>query len=147
FDDAISLVMLPNGNFEVGVHIADATHFVRPGSALDDEARKRGTSVYLVDSTIPMLPHSLSAGIASLKADEDRLAFSAVFEINAKAEVLSRTFTKSIIRSKKRFTYEEAQGVLDGAKGPFIEELGHMRALARIMRRKREVEGAIDFGD
>ncbi|HVV15320.1 MAG TPA: ribonuclease R [Candidatus Paceibacterota bacterium] len=147
FDDAISVKPLPNGEFEIGVHIADATHFVRPGTALDEEAVKRGTSVYLVDATIPMLPHSLSAGIASLKADEDRLAFSAVFRMNAQAEVLDRRFTKSVIRSNKRFTYEEAQEVLNAGKGPYVEELGQMRALARILRREREKEGAIDFGD
>jgi ribonuclease R len=147
FDDAISVVALPDGLWEVGVHIADATYFCAPGTAIDDEAKKRGTSVYLVDATIPMLPHSLSAGVASLKPDEDRLAFSAVFRMNDKAEVLERTFTKSVIRSKKRFTYEEAQEVLASGKGPYVEELGQMRALARILRKGREHEGAIDFGD
>lgn len=147
FDDAISIVPLEDGTWEVGVHIADATFFCSPGTAIDDEAKKRGTSVYLVDATIPMLPHSLSAGIASLKPDEDRLAFSAVFRMNDQAEVLERRFTKSVIRSKKRFTYEEAQEVLTDGKGPFVEELGRMRALARILRKHREQEGAIDFGD
>ncbi len=147
FDDAISVVQLENGEYEIGVHIADATYFVRPGTALGEEAEKRGTSVYLVDATIPMLPHEISAGIASLKPDEDRLAFSAVFRMNDKAEVLSRRFEKSVIRSQKRFTYEEAQGVLEAARGPLLEELGIMRALARILRRGREREGAIDFGD
>jgi ribonuclease R len=147
FDDALSIVELPNGEFEVGVHIADATHFVVPGTALDDEAQRRGTSVYLVDSTIPMLPHELSAGIASLKPNEDRLAFSAIFRMNAKAEVLERKFEKTVIRSQKRFTYEEAQEVLDKGRGTFVTELGAMRALARIMRKEREREGAIDFGD
>lgn len=147
FDDALSLVELPDGTYEVGVHIADATHFVVPGTALDDEAVRRGTSVYLVDSTIPMLPHSLSAGIASLKANEDRLAFSAIFRMNDKAEVLERKFQKTVIRSQKRFTYEEAQEVLDKGAGPLVTELGRMRQLARVMRKKREHEGAIDFGD
>ncbi|MBP9710780.1 MAG: ribonuclease R [Candidatus Pacebacteria bacterium] len=147
FDDALSLAALPNGEFEVGVHIADATHFVVPGTALDDEAQRRGTSVYLVDSTIPMLPHELSAGIASLKPDEDRLAFSAIFRMNEKAQVLERRFEKTVIRSQKRFTYEEAQEVLNKGQGTFIEELGHMRQLARVMRKQREHEGAIDFGD
>ncbi len=147
FDDALSIVSLPDGTYEVGVHIADATHFVRPGTALDDEAVERGTSVYLVDATIPMLPHGLSAGIASLKPDEDRLAFSAVFRMNDKAEVLERSFKKSIIRSQKRFTYEEAQEVLTVARGPMLEELGVMRQLARILRKQRERDGAIDFGD
>jgi len=147
FDDALSLVALPNGEFEVGVHIADATHFVVPGTALDDEAQRRGTSVYLVDSTIPMLPHELSAGIASLKPDEDRLAFSAIFKMNARSEVLERRFEKTVIRSQKRFTYQEAQEVLDKGQGTFITELGQMRQLARILRKQREREGAIDFGD
>jgi len=147
FDDALSIVELPNGEYEVGVHIADATHFVRPGTALDDEAVRRGTSVYLVDSTIPMLPHEISAGIASLKQGEDRLAFSAVFRMNDKAEVVDRKFQKTIIRSQKRFTYEEAQEVLQTGKGPFIKELGRLRQLARVLRKKREHEGAIDFGD
>lgn len=147
FDDALSIVALPDGTFEVGVHIADATHFVVPGTALDDEAQRRGTSVYLVDSTIPMLPHELSAGIASLKPNEDRLAFSAVFKMNANAEVLERRFEKTVIRSQKRFTYEEAQEVLNSGQGTFVTELGHIRQLARILRKQREHEGAIDFGD
>lgn len=147
FDDALSIVSLPDGTYEIAVHIADATHFVRPGTALDDEAVERGTSVYLVDATIPMLPHGLSAGIASLKPDEDRLAFSAVFRMNDKAEVLERSFKKSIIRSLKRFTYEEAQATLEKANGPMIQELGIMRQLARILRKQRERDGAIDFGD
>jgi ribonuclease R len=147
FDDALSLVELPTGEYEVGVHIADATHFVRPDTALDEEAVRRGTSVYLVDSTIPMLPHELSAGIASLKPDEDRLAFSAVFRMNDKAQVLDRKFQKTVIRSQKRFSYEEAQGVLDSGHGPFVKELGRLRQLARVLRKKRASEGAIDFGD
>jgi ribonuclease R len=147
FDDALSLVALPNGEFEVGVHIADATYFVRPGTALDEEAGARGTSVYLVDSTIPMLPHELSAGIASLKPNEDRLAFSAVFRMNERGQILEYKFQKSVIRSSKRFTYEEAQEVLNTAKGPYITELGQLRALARILKKNREKEGAIDFGD
>ncbi|HVV39058.1 MAG TPA: ribonuclease R [Candidatus Paceibacterota bacterium] len=147
FDDAISVVSLANGEYEIGVHIADATFFCSPGTAIDGEAQRRGTSVYLVDATIPMLPHELSSNICSLKADEDRLAFSAVFRMNERGEVLARRFEKSIIRSQKRFTYEEAQEVLNTARGPFVEELGQMRALARILRKQREKEGAIDFGD
>lgn len=158
FDDALSIVSLGDGEYEVGIHIADATHFVRPGTALDDEATRRGTSVYLVDATIPMLPHGLSAGIASLKPDEDRLAFSAIFRMNEKAHVLERSFKKTIIRSQKRFTYEGAQEVLNGrpvqnpltSQAPqpdFAAALGIMRHLARIMRKQREAEGAVDFGD
>lgn len=147
FDDALSIETLPDGTYEIGVHIADATYFCRPGTAIDNEAIKRGTSVYLVDATIPMLPHELSGNVCSLKADEDRLAFSAVFRINDKAEILDRRFTKSVIRSNKRFTYEEAQEVLDKGAGSYVTELGILRQLARVMRKEREQHGAIDFGD
>jgi ribonuclease R len=162
FDDALSLQTLPNGDFEIGVHIADATFFCRPGTAIDDEATHRGTSVYLVDATIPMLPHQLSSNICSLKADEDRLAFSAVFRINKQAQVLERRFEKSIIRSQKRFTYEEAQKILDGGNGGpeqnpvarpqavsegFVRPLRTLWSLAQILRKNREEQGAIDFGD
>ena len=157
FDDALSLRELPDGKYEVGIHIADASFFAKPGTAIGEEAQKRGTSVYLVDATIPMLPHALSAGIASLKPDEDRLAFSAVFVLDKNANVLERTFTKSVIRSDKRFSYEEAQELLDSVdkkvtpfnlKGvTFLSELVTLRKLATIMRKQRAEEGAIDFGD
>ena len=147
FDDALSLRELPDGKYEVGIHIADASFFAKPGTAIGDEAQKRGTSVYLVDATIPMLPHALSAGIASLKPDEDRLAFSAVFVLDKNANVLERTFTKSVIRSDKRFSYEEAQEVLDKQQDPYLKELNVMLKLATIMRKQRADDGAIDFGD
>ena len=147
FDDALSLESLPDGTFEVGVHIADATYFVRPGTALDDEAVKRGTSVYLVDATIPMLPHELSGNVASLKENEDRLAFSAIFHMNMKGEVLSRKFAKTVIRSNKRYSYEEAQKTLDTGSGPFHDQLVILRDIARKLLAKRANEGAIDFGD
>ncbi len=147
FDDALSLRELPDGNYEIGIHIADASFFAKPGTAIGDEAQKRGTSVYLVDATIPMLPHSLSAGIASLKPNEDRLAFSAMFILDKNAKVLERTFTKSVIRSDKRFSYEDAQEVLDKQNGPYLSELNVMLKLATIMRAQRADEGAIDFGD
>ncbi len=147
FDDALSIEELPNGEIEVGVHIADATFFVRPGTALDDEAVKRGTSVYLVDATIPMLPHELSGNVCSLREGEDRLAFSAVFRMTKDGHVLDRKFEKSIICSNKRFTYEEAQAVLDKEEGRFVRELLTLRSLARILKKGREQEGAIDFGD
>ncbi len=147
FDDALSIETLPDGNYEIGVHIADATYFCAPGTAIDDEAVKRGTSVYLVDATIPMLPHELSGNVCSLKADEDRLAFSAVFKITKGGDVLERSFAKSIIRSNKRFTYEQAQEILDKNEGEHIEALTILRDLARIMRKQREQQGAIDFGD
>lgn len=147
FDDALSLRELEDGNYEVGIHIADPSFFAAPGTALEAEARKRGTSVYLVDATIPMLPHSLSAGICSLKPNEERLAFSAVFKLDKNAQVLERHFTKSVIKSDKRFSYEEAQEVLDKQDGIFLKELNTLHKLARIMRDRREDEGAIDFGD
>lgn len=147
FDDALSVKALGNDEYEIGVHIADATYFCRPGTAIDDEATRRGTSVYLVDATIPMLPHELSGNVCSLRENEDRLAFSAVFKMNARAEILERTFTKSIIRSSKRFTYEEAQKTLDDQEGAYLQELLILRDLSRIMRAKREKAGAIDFGD
>lgn len=147
FDDALSVKELSPGEYEVGVHIADATFFCRPGTAIDDEAKKRGTSVYLVDATIPMLPHELSGNICSLREGEDRLAFSAIFRITAAGRVLERRFAKSIIRSDKRFTYEEAQQVLDTGAGPFAQELSILRGIAQKFRAAREKEGAIDFGD
>ena len=147
FDDALSVEELPDGNYEIGVHIADATYFCVPGTAIDDEAVKRGTSVYLVDANIPMLPHQLSGNVCSLKEAEDRLAFSAIFRINKKGEVLERKFAKTIIRSNKRFSYEEAQKVLDEQNGPYLKELNILQSLSRTMRAKRNDAGAIDFGD
>lgn len=147
FDDALSVRELPDGTIEVGVHIADASFFAQPGTAIGKEAQRRGTSVYLVDATIPMLPHALSAGIASLKPNEDRLAFSAMFVMDKNAKVLNRRFTRSVIRSDKRFSYEEAQSVLDAQNGPHLAELNTLYKLARIMRDRRSDEGAIDFGD
>ena len=147
FDDALSLRELPDGTYEVGVHIADATYFCTPGTAIDAEAVKRGTSVYLVDATIPMLPHELSGNVCSLREGEDRLAFSAVFTLDKNAKVLGHTFEKSVIRSNKRFSYEEAQNVLDTQEGPHLSELNILRKLAATMRAQRSNEGAIDFGD
>lgn len=147
FDDALSIKELPDGTYEVGIHIADASFFAQPGTAIGEEAQKRGTSVYLVDATIPMLPHSLSSNIASLKPDEDRLAFSAMFIMDKNAQVLERTFSKSVIRSDRRFTYEEAQEILDKQSGEYLQELNAFYKLAKIMRDRRSDEGAIDFGD
>ncbi|MGC9602151.1 MAG: ribonuclease R [Minisyncoccia bacterium] len=147
FDDALSVEELANGKYEIGVHIADATYFCVPGTAIDNEAEKRGTSVYLVDATIPMLPHQLSGNVCSLKEAEGRLAFSVIFRIDAKGNVLDRKFAKTVIRSNKRFTYEEAQEILDKEKGEYIRELLILRSLARVLRRERERKGAIDFGD
>ena len=147
FDDALSIQELPDGEYEIGIHIADVTHFVRDGMAIEEEARKRGTSVYLVDSTIPMLPHALSTNICSLRPEEERLAFAAVVRMDKEGIVRSREFTKTVIRSDKRFTYEEAQGVLDKGEGPYAAELKTLWSLAQKLRSRREDAGAIDFGD
>lgn len=147
FDDALSVEKLDNGEYEIGVHIADATFFVQPGTALDEEMKKRGTSVYLVDATIPMLPHELSGNVCSLVEGQDRLTFSTIFRVNDRGEVLERTFAKTIINSNKRFTYEQAQEILNNGKGEYIEELGILRHIARNLKKKRDIEGAIDFGD
>ncbi len=145
FDDALSMRKLPNGHYEVGVHIADVSHFVREGTALDKEARERGFSVYLVDRTIPMLPEVLSNNLCSLNPNEDKCAFSAVFEMDEKAKIYSRWFGKTFIRSIKRFTYETAQETLDKKTGVFSEELLLMNSMAKIMRKEKERNGAIDF--
>ncbi len=151
FDDALSVRELGNGEYEIGVHIADVTFFVRPGSKLEEEAQSRGTSVYLVDATIPMLPHELSGNVCSLKEGEDRLAFATIFRMNSRGDVLERRFERTVINSNKRFTYEEAQHILDTlgsvSTHPFEHELVILRDLARILRKQREKEGAIDFGD
>ncbi|PIP04024.1 MAG: ribonuclease R [Candidatus Yonathbacteria bacterium CG23_combo_of_CG06-09_8_20_14_all_46_18] len=150
FDDAISFRELPNGNIEAGVHIADVTHYVRPGSIIEDEARKRATSIYLVDRTIPMLPEELSNNICSLKPNEDRLAFSAIFTFKkdslapgANPEIIDQWIGETIINSDKRFSYEEAQGVLDGKDGPFRHELKTLNVLAKNLRAERIRAGAI----
>jgi len=150
FDDALSIRKLPTSNnqlptFEVGVHIADVSFFVKPESALDSEARERATSVYLVDRTIPMLPEILSNDLCSLKQDEDRLAVSAVFILDSEANVLNSWFGETIIRSDKRFTYEEAQEVLDTKKGTLYEELSLLYGFSKKIRARRQAKGAIEF--
>jgi ribonuclease R len=145
FDDALSVRTLENGNTEVGVHIADVSYFVRPGTNIDAEARNRATSVYLVDRTIPMLPEVLSTNLCSLNPHEDRLACSAVFELNANAEVISTWFGETVIHSDHRFTYEDAQEVLDASSGTFHEELLTLRTLAFKIRDRRTQKGAIAF--
>jgi ribonuclease R len=145
FDDAISFKKLENGNFEIGVHIADVAHYIRPGSFLDREAYDRGTSVYLVDRVIPMLPEKLSNGVCSLRPKEDKLCFSALFEMNEKAEVIKKWFGKSVIHSNKRFHYEEAQQVIETGKGPFSEEILVLNSLAKKLRAERFKKGAIAF--
>jgi len=145
FDDALSIQTLPNGNTEVGIHIADVSHYVRPGEPLDVEAIERGTSVYLVDRVIPMLPEVLSNDLCSLRPNEDRLAFSAVFELDADAGVVGQWYGQSIIHSDKRFSYEDAQTILDEQAGEYLTELNTLMKLGRLLRRKRQSNGAIAF--
>jgi ribonuclease R len=145
FDDALSVRYLESGNVEVGVHIADVSFFVREGTAIDQEARKRATSVYLVDRTIPMLPHVLSTNYCSLNPDVDRLSMSAVFEFDSQAGIVSRWFGETIIHSDKRFAYEEAQEVLDKETGPLLKELQTLRDIARKIRARRTAKGALEF--
>ena len=145
FDDALSIRVLENGNTEVGIHIADVSHYVEPGSPLDDEAKERGTSVYLVDRVIPMLPEVLSNDLCSLRPNEDRLAFSAVFELDSDARIENAWYGQTIIHSDKRFSYEEAQETLDKQSGEYLDELNLMMKLSRILRRKRFANGAIAF--
>lgn len=145
FDDALSISALPDGTYEIGVHIADVSFFVRPGTSIDDEAVARATSVYLVDRTIPMLPHVLSTNLCSLNPNEDRLAMSAVFIMDKQAGILSSWFGETIIHSDKRFTYEEAQEVLDTKNGPHLSDLETLNALSKIMRARRVADGAIAF--
>ncbi len=145
FDDALHIIDLPNGNYEVGVHIADVSHFVTPGTDLDAEAYKRSFSVYLVDRTIPMLPEILSNELCSLNPNEEKLAFSAIFEMDKNANIISRWFGKTVMKSVKRFNYEEAQAVLDANSGPYVAELQKMNALAKIMQAQNKAKGAISF--
>jgi ribonuclease R len=145
FDDALSVKFLDNGNVEVGVHIADVSFFVRPGTSINEEAEERATSVYLVDRTIPMLPEVLSNNLCSLNPNEPRLAVSAVFELNQNAEVISKWFGETVIHSDKRFTYENAQEVLDTGEGEMKDELVAIAALARKIRARRTEKGAIAF--
>ena len=145
FDDALSVQKLPDGNIEVGVHIADVSFFVKPGTELDKEAVARATSVYLVDRTIPMLPEVLSNNLCSLKPDEDRLAVSAVFTLDTEANILDTWFGETVIHSDKRFTYENAQEVLDAGTGTLHEELSTLLALSKKIRARRQAKGAIEF--
>lgn len=145
FDDALSVRKLEQGDVEVGIHIADVSFFVKPGNAIDTEARHRATSVYLVDRTIPMLPHVLSNNFCSLNPNVDRLSVSAVFTLDADANIKSRWFGETLIHSDKRFAYEEAQDVLDTGNGPLLDELETIRALSKKIRARRVAKGAIEF--
>lgn len=145
FDDALSLQKLPSGNWEIGVHIADVSHYVTPGSILDEEAFKRATSVYLVDRVVPMLPEVLSNEVCSLRPHEEKYTFSAVFELNDQAEIISQWFGKTLIYSDRRFSYEEAQERIETGKGDLAEEIKELDRLAKILRKNRLQKGAIAF--
>ena len=145
FDDALSIRRLANGNWEVGVHIADVTHYVRPNTIIDREAQQRATSVYLVDRTIPMLPEHLCNGICSLRPNEDKLTYSAIFELNDKSEVVRHRIGRTVIRSVRRFTYEEAQQIIETGEGDYKEQVLRLNSLAQQMRRRRYDNGALEF--
>lgn len=145
FDDALSLRKLENGNWEAGVHIADVSYYVKPGTILDEEAYSRATSVYLVDRVVPMLPEKLSNGVCSLRPNEDKLCFSAVFEMNDKGEVVDEWFGKTVINSDRRFTYEEAQEIIETGKGDLSDEVLTFNSLAGKLRERRFREGSIAF--
>ena len=144
FDDAISICFLASGNVEIGVHIADVGHYVKPESFLDKEALLRGNSVYLVDRVIPMLPERLSNELCSLRPNEDKLTFSAVFELDSNCTVLSSWFGKTIIHSDHRFTYEDAQKIIEGEDGPYKKEITQINKLAQQCRKKRLSNGALN---
>ncbi|HOI32155.1 MAG: ribonuclease R [Bacteroidales bacterium] len=145
FDDALSLRKLETGNWEVGVHIADVSHYVKPGTALDEEAKERGTSVYLVDRVIPMLPEKLSNGVCSLRPNEDKRCFSAVFEMNEQAEILDEWIGKTLINSNRRYAYEEVQAMIEGGEGDYKDEIMLLHQLAEKLRAKRMANGSINF--
>ncbi|OHA58274.1 MAG: ribonuclease R [Candidatus Vogelbacteria bacterium RIFOXYD1_FULL_44_32] len=147
FDDALSIKTLPNGDFEVGIHIADVSHYVRPGTALDREARKRATSIYLVDRTIPMLPEVLSNNVCSLVPHEDRLTFASVFVLDRTGQIKDQWYGRTIINSDRRFTYEEVQNILDAGAGEQYDNLLALRDIARGLRAKKIEAGAISFED
>ncbi len=145
FDDALSLRTLENGHYEVGVHIADVTHYVRLGTELEREGKHRATSVYLVDRVIPMLPENLSNGLCSLRPNEDKLTFSAVFELDEKGKVVDSWFGKTVIHSDRRFSYEDAQARIESGEGDLAEEVNLLNGLAKKLSAERFRKGAISF--
>ncbi len=145
FDDALSIRQLQNGNWEIGVHIADVTHYVKPGDIIDEEGVKRATSVYLVDRVVPMLPEHLSNGVCSLRPNEEKLSFSCIFELDENAEVVNYHIARTVINSDRRFTYEEAQEIIETGEGDFSQEVLKMDELAKKLRQKRFDDGAIAF--
>jgi len=145
FDDAVSLELDKDGNYVLGVHISDVSYFVRPGMHLDREALKRGLSVYFAEAVIPMLPEKLSGELCSLRPNEDKLTYSVEMKLDRQGNLLDYRIFQSVIRSKRRFTYEEVQDILDSGKGDFYEVLAKMRELSRILYEKRRTYGSIDF--
>lgn len=145
FDDALSIQFLGDGKYEIGIHIADVSHYVRPGTALDKEAYNRATSVYLVDRTIPMLPELLSNDLCSLNPNEDKKTFSAIFKMNERGEILSEWFGRTLIHSDKRFTYEEAQEIIEQEKGLFKEEIVVLNKIAKKLTEQRFKNGALSL--
>lgn len=162
FDDALSFTKLENGNYEIGIHIADVSHYVQPKTILDAEAYERATSVYLVDRVVPMLPEMLSNGVCSLRPNEEKLTFSAVFEINKKAQIIKQWFGRTVTYSDKRFAYEEAQAIIENKNNivpanvsligqdynvddAIVEAILKLDELAKILRKKRMKQGAISF--
>jgi len=145
YDDALSLQIFEDGTYEVGIHIADVTHYVQTGTKLDEEAFNRATSVYLVDRVIPMLPEKLSNKLCSLRPEEEKLSFSAVFHLDGNANILNEWYGKTIIKSDKRFVYEDAQDLIEQEEGAFAEELKTLNHLAKVLRKHRFEEGAIAF--
>ena len=145
FDDALSIKQLKNGRWEVGVHIADVTHYVQEGDTIDKEGESRATSIYLVDRTIPMLPERLSNNLCSLRPHEDKLCYSVIFELDDEANIKKHRITRTVIHSDRRFTYEEAQDIIEGAEGDFKEEILQLNDLAKKLRAKRFDNGAIAF--
>lgn len=145
FDDALSVQKLENGRYEIGVHIADVSHYVRPGSPMDIEALKRSNSVYLVDRVIPMLPEQLSNMACSLRPNEDKYSFSAVFEMDEKGKIYQEWFGRTVIHSNRRFTYEEAQEILEGKEGDFKTEIVLLDGIAKTIRKDRLKHGALNI--
>ncbi len=145
FDDALSFQVLENGNYEVGIHIADVAHYIIPDSALDKEAFERGTSVYLVDRVIPMLPERLSNGLCSLRPNEDKLCFAAVFELDKDAHIINEWYGKTVIHSNRRFTYEEVQQIIEDEAGEYSAEILKLNELAHVLRDRKFKNGAISF--
>ena len=145
FDDALSIEKMENGNYRVGVHIADVSHYVKASSSIDKEAFLRGNSVYFVGKAIPMLPEKLSSNLCSLRPNEDRLTFSVVFEMTEKGEVINHQISKTIINSKRRFTYDEAQKIIETGEGDSSKEINLINEMAKILRGKRMKAGSFEF--